>query len=93
MDLAQLQLALEAVRAGDLTYIIQEGKQMDYKELVCKCKQVTYEQIDDVLKTENDISDVVKVFEDVQQQTHCSTGCGGCHDKIMDFIADKLYER
>ena len=66
---------------------------MDYRELVCKCKQVTYEQIDNVIKTETDISDVVKVFEDVPAQTHCSTGCGGCHDKIMDFIADKLYER
>ena len=50
---------------------------MDYKELVCKCKQVTYEQIDNVVKNEKDISDVVKVFEDVQRETHCSTGCGG----------------
>lgn len=32
---------------------------MDYKELVCKCKQVTYEQIDNVVKNEKDISDVV----------------------------------
>ena len=66
---------------------------IDYKELVCKCKKVTYEEIDNVVKNEQDISDVVKVFEDVQKQTQCSTGCGSCHDKIMDFIADTLYQR
>ena len=35
-----------------------------------------------VVRGENNIKDVVSVFDDVQKQTHCSTGCGGCHDKI-----------
>ena len=30
---------------------------------------------------------VEKAFEDVQRITKCSTGCGGCHDKIMDTIS------
>ena len=25
--------------------------------------------------------------KDVQKITKCSTGCGGCHDKIMDTIS------
>ena len=29
-------------------------------------------------------------FEDVQKITHCSTGCGGCHDKIMAIISDLM---
>ena len=29
-----------------------------------------------------------KEFEDVQKITHCSTGCGGCHDKILDAISE-----
>ena len=31
-----------------------------------------------------------KEFEDVQKITHCSTGCGGCHDKIMAIISDLM---
>ena len=32
----------------------------------------------------------IENFEEVQKITHCSTGCGGCHDKIMDVIADLI---
>jgi len=48
--------------------------------LICKCKKVTYADVEDALHNE-------KTFEDVQKITHCSTGCGGCHDKIMDVIS------
>jgi len=66
---------------------------MEYSELLCNCKKVTYGQVEDVVRDEKNIDDVVRVFEDVQKITNCSTGCGGCHDKIMDVIADMLYER
>ena len=32
--------------------------------------------------------DVLSAFDEVQKITHCSTGCGGCHDKIMDAISE-----
>ena len=34
------------------------------------------------------MGDLEKTFEDVQKLTQCSTGCGGCHDKIMDAISE-----
>lgn len=66
---------------------------MESSTLICNCKKVTYGQIEDVVRAESNITNVVQVFDDVQKQTNCSTGCGGCHDKIMDIIADLLYQR
>ncbi len=59
--------------------------------MVCNCKQVSYNNIMDALHNMNQFSDVTKTFEDVQKITSCSTGCGGCHDKIMKIISDAMY--
>ena len=32
-------------------------------------------------------------FEDVQNATHCSTGCGGCHQKVMDIISEIMMSK
>lgn len=58
--------------------------------MVCNCKQVSISDIEKALATSNKFSDVEKQFEEVQKITHCSTGCGGCHDKIMDIVADLM---
>lgn len=55
---------------------------------ICKCKQVTYFDVEDALKNSKTFGDVEKNFDEVQKITHCSTGCGGCHDKIMDAISE-----
>ena len=57
-------------------------------EVICKCKKVTLADIENALRTHTVFSDVEKEFEDVQKITKCSTGCGGCHDKIMDIISE-----
>ena len=54
---------------------------------VCKCKKVTYSDIADALYKMERFSDVLDAFEDVKKVTHCSTGCGGCHDKVIDIIS------
>ncbi len=59
--------------------------------MVCNCMQVSYNDILDVLDNREKIEDVVSTFEDVQKITHCSTGCGGCHDKVMKIISDSMY--
>ncbi len=59
--------------------------------LVCKCKKVTVADIEHALHNLNDITDVVKKFDEVQKITHCSTGCGGCHDEIMDIISQLMH--
>ncbi len=54
---------------------------------VCNCKQVTYNDIADALHKSERFDDVLGAFEDVQKVTHCSTGCGGCHRKVLDIIS------
>ncbi len=58
--------------------------------MICNCKQVSASEIERVLETSEKFSDAIDAFNKVQEVTHCSTGCGGCHDKILDFIADHM---
>lgn len=58
--------------------------------VICNCKQVKLFDIEDALYRKDRFSDVEKKFEDVQKITHCSTGCSGCHDKIMAIISDLM---
>lgn len=63
---------------------------MDMHEnyMVCNCKQVSYTDIADALDTNQNFKDVLDAFESVKEVTHCSTGCGGCHDKVLGVISD-----
>lgn len=56
--------------------------------MVCNCKQVSYSDIANALESLTKFDDVLLAFEDVQKVTHCSTGCGGCHQKVLDIISD-----
>ncbi|MBO5928335.1 MAG: (2Fe-2S)-binding protein [Clostridia bacterium] len=55
---------------------------------VCFCKQVTYFDIANALDGHDKFEDVLSLFKAVQEVTHCSTGCGGCHDKVLDIISE-----
>lgn len=55
---------------------------------ICNCKKVSYFDVQKALLTSKHFGDVEKAFEDVQKVTHCSTGCGGCHGKILDAISE-----
>ncbi len=57
-------------------------------QVICKCKNVTFGAIENALKQHTLFSDVESEFAQVQLMTSCSTGCGGCHDKIMDIISE-----
>ena len=59
--------------------------------LICKCKSVSYFDVEDALKKADSFTDLQKAFEDVQTLTHCSTGCGTCHDRIMDAISEIIH--
>lgn len=59
-------------------------------ELICKCKKVSYSDIEHALHESDKFTDVVKSFDEVQKITNCSTGCGGCHDKILDVISELM---
>ena len=58
--------------------------------MVCNCKQVSYGTIVDALHELPNFEDVLSAFENVKEVTHCSTGCGGCHDKVMKIISDVM---
>ncbi len=57
---------------------------------VCNCMQVTYWDILDTLEDNKNFSDVLNAFEQVKMMTQCSTGCGGCHDKVMEIISEAM---
>ena len=56
--------------------------------LVCNCKRVSYADIANALDTQKNFENVLEAFDDVQKITHCSTGCGGCHQKVLDVISE-----
>ena len=56
--------------------------------MVCNCKQVSYSDIADALRNMKKFDDVLSAFEDVKAVTHCSTGCGGCHQRVLDVISE-----
>jgi len=56
--------------------------------LVCNCKKVSYADIANALDTKKDFGSVLEAFEGVQKVTCCSTGCGGCYQKVLDVISE-----
>ena len=66
----------------------EETKMLDRNVMLCNCKQVSYADVEDALHQMDKFSDVVQSFDEVQKITNCSTGCGGCHDKIMEAISE-----
>ena len=58
--------------------------------VVCKCNNVSYFDILDEVHKHSNIENLLDVFEDVKNTTHCSTGCGGCYDKVIAIISDSL---
>ncbi|HIS65510.1 MAG TPA: (2Fe-2S)-binding protein [Candidatus Avoscillospira avistercoris] len=61
-------------------------------EMICKCKQVSYLDVENALHEMTRFEDVLQAFDEVQKITHCSTGCGGCHDKILDAISQIMMQ-
>jgi NAD(P)H-nitrite reductase large subunit len=58
--------------------------------MVCNCKQVSFADIANALHEHEHFDSVLEAFEDVQKITHCSTGCGGCHNKVLDVISELM---
>ena len=58
--------------------------------IICNCKQVSVADIEKALKEQKYFAGVEKAFEEVQKVTHCSTGCGGCYEKVLDVISEVM---
>ncbi|MBS5953775.1 MAG: (2Fe-2S)-binding protein [Paraclostridium bifermentans] len=59
---------------------------MDKNQLVCGCMKVTLGDI------ENSIKSGAKSFEEVQNITNVSRGCGRCSNSVKELIS-KLLEK
>ena len=59
-------------------------------KMICNCKQVSAADIEKALHTSKHFESVEKAFKDVQEVTHCSTGCGGCYEKVLDVISELM---
>ena len=58
--------------------------------LVCKCNNVTYFDIVKAVHGESDIKNLLSAFDKVKNTTHCSTGCGGCYNKVVAIISEEM---
>ena len=59
---------------------------------VCRCNNVSFFDILDQVHKQNNADDLLKVFESVKNTTHCSAGCGGCYDKVLNVISAAMNE-
>ncbi len=60
--------------------------------IVCNCNNVSYLDIVNELHKHNNINDLLKAFESIKDITRCSTGCGGCYDKVIAILSDSMNE-
>ena len=65
---------------------------MQENYMVCNCKQVSFNDIANALEDHNDLDNVLDLFKEVQTVTHCSTGCGGCYDKVIGVISEIIHK-
>lgn len=56
--------------------------------IVCKCNKVSYFDILDAARDNANIESLLSVFDNVKNTTHCSTGCGGCYNKVITILSD-----
>ena len=74
--------------ANVLTLMMRDIPFYMFDYTICNCKKVTYNDIVEALHSMESFDDVLKTFETVQSITNCSTGCGGCHQKVLDIISE-----
>lgn len=58
--------------------------------IVCKCNNVSYFDILDEIHNQKDVTKLLDIFENVKNTTHCSTGCGGCYNKVITIISEAM---
>ena len=60
---------------------------MNREKLACNCMNVTYGMIIDA------VHNGATTFEEVQEVTDCSKGCGTCEDFIRSFVSELVSQK
>lgn len=81
------EFAQKSACATEKKVVLANG---DY--IVCNCNKVSYMDIVNELHKHSDINDLLKTFEHIKELTRCSTGCGGCYDKVIAILSDAMNE-
>ena len=58
--------------------------------VVCRCNNVKLFDILDAVQNHKNFDNLLSVFQEVKNTTHCSTGCGGCYGKVLDIISEVM---
>lgn len=58
--------------------------------LVCRCNNVRYLDILNAAHDYKDLNGMLSIFDEVKNTTHCSSGCGGCYNKVLAIISEML---
>ena len=61
--------------------------------MVCNCQKFSYNDIAVALEKMENFDNVITAFNSVQDTTHCSTGCGGCYQKVLDVISEIMMSK
>ncbi len=62
----------------------------DENYLVCRCNNVKYFDILDAAREHKELSSMLSIFDEVKNTTHCSSGCGGCYNKVLAIISEMM---
>ncbi len=58
--------------------------------LVCRCNNVHYFDILNAVQDHKDLTRLLSVFDEVKNTTRCSSGCGGCYNKVLTIISEMM---
>jgi len=62
----------------------------DENYLVCRCNNVKYFDILNAASDHKDLNSLLSIFDEVKNTTHCSSGCGGCYNKVLAILSEML---
>ncbi|MEW5944957.1 MAG: iron-sulfur cluster assembly scaffold protein [bacterium] len=79
----------KALRGAIIDYLERTGQRdrvekLERGEIVCECLTVTRGDIEDA------VSDGVVSFEELQERTKVSTGCGNCEESVREILGELL---
>ena len=55
---------------------------------VCKCNNVKYFDILNAVNDSASLDSLLSAFDAVKNTTKCSTGCGGCYNRVLTIISE-----